>query len=346
MTSTPNDSLNTSDQLMDLSIKNFWVIVHYPYSDPGSEFEILSKKDLVFDSWEVLERGAAVAVRSQYGNAKVQGIVVTVSDDYNGVSTNFSTIVEEYRQEYNAIQRLEKSKKYCEKYGNRSDVRQIIKVADKETQTDSAAETENIEYMALKRQFEELQIKYDGLKETVTEVKSELQGTLSKLNCGENEEKTVSAANKGVLQPTSDNVVLKENTKEMVIIKTLMRVVLNVQIGSGGTKVARHVYNSINWTNHSAATRKLLTALFSRNVLASHSLTGKPSPAFISSNKQTKMRLNPTIISDIIEVITRKCAVSESLVRNAITTKCADENKMYKKRLGKRPENDENSTKK
>ena len=60
--------------------------------------------------------------------------------------------------------------------------------------------------------------------------------------------------------------------------------------------------------------------------------------------------MNPTIISDIIEVITKKCLVSESLVRNAITTKCADENKMYKKRLEKRKDdkaaNDENDAKK
>ena len=77
MTSTPNDSFNTSDHLMDLSVKTFWVIVHYPYSDPECEYEIVSKKDVVFDSWEVLERGAEVTVK--YGNAKVQGNVVAVS---------------------------------------------------------------------------------------------------------------------------------------------------------------------------------------------------------------------------------------------------------------------------
>lgn len=62
---------------MDLSLKNFWVIVHYPCSDPECEYEIVGKKDLVFDSWEVLERGTVVTVK--YGNARVQGIVVTVS---------------------------------------------------------------------------------------------------------------------------------------------------------------------------------------------------------------------------------------------------------------------------
>lgn len=77
MTSKLNISFNTSDQSLDLSTKNFWVIVHYPYSDPDCEYEIVNKNDIAFDSWEVLERGAEVTVK--YGNAKVQGTVVTVS---------------------------------------------------------------------------------------------------------------------------------------------------------------------------------------------------------------------------------------------------------------------------
>ncbi|KAJ3645451.1 hypothetical protein Zmor_023106 [Zophobas morio] len=333
MTSTPNDSFNTSDHLMDLSVKTFWVIVHYPYSDPECEYEIVSKKDVVFDSWEVLERGAEVTVK--YGNAKVQGNVVAVSDDYSGLSANF----DDYVQEYKEI-KFEKSRNsFCEKRGNRNSFRHVIKIADKETQTDEDTETGNIEYEALKRQYEELQNKYNDLKAAVTEVRTELQGTVLKLGVLKSEEKET-FIHKTTLQPVNDNAsgYNKENSKQMV------------QIGSGGTKIPRQVYNSITWTSYSSATRKLLITLFPRSVLATHSLTGKPSPAFISSNKQTKMRLNPTIISDIIEVITKKCLVSESLVRNAITTKCADENKMYKKRLEKRKDdkaaNDENDAKK
>lgn len=51
-----------------------------------------------------------------------------------------------------------------------------------------------------------------------------------------------------------------------------------VIIGSNGTKVHKTVLESIKWTSHSNATRKLLSALFSREMLATHSLTGKPSP--------------------------------------------------------------------
>lgn len=54
-----------------------------------------------------------------------------------------------------------------------------------------------------------------------------------------------------------------------------------VVIGKNGTKVHKTILDSIKWTSHSNATRKLLSALFSREVLATHSLTGKPSPGMI-----------------------------------------------------------------
>lgn len=51
-----------------------------------------------------------------------------------------------------------------------------------------------------------------------------------------------------------------------------------VSIGLNNTKVQRHVLSNINWNSHTAATRRLLRAKFTREVLATHSLTGKPSP--------------------------------------------------------------------
>lgn len=56
----------------------------------------------------------------------------------------------------------------------------------------------------------------------------------------------------------------------------------DIVIGSNGTKVHKSILDSIKWTSHSHATRKLLSALFTREVLATHSLTGKPSPGIIS----------------------------------------------------------------
>lgn len=71
-----NNDLDESGCL-DLSIKQIWLIVHYEHSDPGNEFEIVSDKQLVGDSWETLKRGVPVLIA--YGNAKVQGTVLTLS---------------------------------------------------------------------------------------------------------------------------------------------------------------------------------------------------------------------------------------------------------------------------
>lgn len=51
-----------------------------------------------------------------------------------------------------------------------------------------------------------------------------------------------------------------------------------IVLGSNNTTVPRSVLMSINWNSHTSATRHLLRAKFSREVLATHSLTGKPSP--------------------------------------------------------------------
>jgi hypothetical protein len=109
----------------------------------------------------------------------------------------------------------------------------------------------------------------------------------------------------------------------------------DVAIGSNQTLVPVHILRSIDWKNYKTATRKLLVSLFPRSMLASRSLTGRPSPAFHDRNKPVKEKLDQTIIGDIIQIITRKCGVHESQVRTAITTKCADENKMMRNREGK-----------
>lgn len=106
----------------------------------------------------------------------------------------------------------------------------------------------------------------------------------------------------------------------------------DVLIGSNKTTVAVHILRAIDWKNYRAATRKLLITLFSREMLATRSLTGKPSPAFHDRKKPVKDKLDQNIINDIIQIITKKCGVQENLVRTAITTKCADENKMLRTR--------------
>lgn len=51
-----------------------------------------------------------------------------------------------------------------------------------------------------------------------------------------------------------------------------------VILGTNNTTVPRSALANINWNSHTAATRRLLRAKFSREILATHSLTGKPSP--------------------------------------------------------------------
>ncbi|GBP98028.1 Protein insensitive [Eumeta japonica] len=106
------------------------------------------------------------------------------------------------------------------------------------------------------------------------------------------------------------------------------RLIHVVPIGSGKTLVPKEVYSKINWKSYTMATRKLLMAVFSRRTLATHSLTGKASPAFLS--KPAKLCLDPKKVADIVMTVTANCHVKEGLVRSAITTKCADENKMLK----------------
>uniref|UniRef100_A0A1Q3EVF0 BEN domain-containing protein n=1 Tax=Culex tarsalis TaxID=7177 RepID=A0A1Q3EVF0_CULTA len=109
-------------------------------------------------------------------------------------------------------------------------------------------------------------------------------------------------------------------------------------IGPNNTMVKKQVLRAINWNNYKAATRKLLMTLFTREKLASHTLTGRPSPAFMGDRaKPVKDKLDQTIIADIISIITRSCNVSEPMVRTAITTKCADENKMSRMKVGRTP---------
>ncbi|XP_063702292.1 uncharacterized protein LOC134832246 [Culicoides brevitarsis] len=115
----------------------------------------------------------------------------------------------------------------------------------------------------------------------------------------------------------------------------------NVSIGPNRTKVPSGIYHAIDWGSYKAATRKLLVTLFPREVLATHSLTGRPSPAFHDRNRPAKDRLDQKIITDIVYSVTKHCDVPESLVRTAITTKCADENKMSRQRQQKRKIKDE-----
>ncbi|CAG4956875.1 unnamed protein product [Parnassius apollo] len=106
-----------------------------------------------------------------------------------------------------------------------------------------------------------------------------------------------------------------------------------VPIGDGHAFVPSRLLKNMDWSTHTYATRKLLRAVFPRSVLATHSLTGKPSPAF--PNKPAKKRLDPALVNDIVQTVVDNCCVPESVVRASITTKCADESKIFRSCLRK-----------
>ncbi|CAH0588949.1 unnamed protein product [Chrysodeixis includens] len=103
-----------------------------------------------------------------------------------------------------------------------------------------------------------------------------------------------------------------------------------VPIGSGNVKVPARLLNEIDWNSHTSATRQLLQAVFPRRVLATHSLTGKQSPAFL--NRPPKKILDPKLVEDIVKTVSTRCVVPKNLVRNCITIKCTDEAKLYRNR--------------
>ncbi|XP_047992768.1 uncharacterized protein LOC125231365 [Leguminivora glycinivorella] len=86
-----------------------------------------------------------------------------------------------------------------------------------------------------------------------------------------------------------------------------------VPIGEGYATVPARVLKQIDWRSYTSATRKLLTSVFTRRELATHSLTGKSSPAF--PGKPAKKRLDPELVNDIVQIVVEKSKVNASLVR-------------------------------
>ncbi|XP_054089629.1 uncharacterized protein LOC105212114 isoform X1 [Zeugodacus cucurbitae] len=109
-------------------------------------------------------------------------------------------------------------------------------------------------------------------------------------------------------------------------------------IGPNGTRVPTEKFNAISFTSSSAATRSLLCMLFPEEVLATHTLSGKPSPAFLGNDRvrPQKGQLDPKKVEDIMHCVMSRTSCSDKEVRMTITTKCADSTKKFR-RLGRTP---------
>lgn len=116
-----------------------------------------------------------------------------------------------------------------------------------------------------------------------------------------------------------------------------------VIIGLNGTTISTAEWSQIDWDQTPPAiTRKILMMLFDREYLATHSLTGRPSPAFLELNYPEKKPLNPYIVKDIVDLVTSRTMATPKEVRMAITTKCADESKMRRGREARQIKQNEN----
>ncbi|CAH0548001.1 unnamed protein product [Brassicogethes aeneus] len=347
---------------------NQWMIVYFPGSEPGFEYEVVNQKDVVTDFLETidsLQKGSSVQINCG-GKARVSAIVIAISDDQCYLEANMQKIVDEHskdaikniiglEQKKSKKRKLNRNSSGSTKSETSSDVscasasgkdvndessiilvyedasmvgtevsmstlnrsRTII-LRDQETQTEDRAAEMNRDYLTIKKKYEDMKAEYQKFCNLFREVRTNMNDSLAVFeNFDGNGKKPIKPK---FCPPDENDVVDKENNKKMVTI------------GSNGTKVENKIYEAIKWGNHSAATKTLLKTCFTREVLATHSLTGKPSPAFINSNKKTKKRLNPLIVNDIIECIVKKCNVPEPMVRQAITSKCADENKLLRRR--------------
>ncbi|CAH2089139.1 unnamed protein product [Euphydryas editha] len=110
-----------------------------------------------------------------------------------------------------------------------------------------------------------------------------------------------------------------------------------IPIGSGETLIHKNKYKKVNWKSYSSATRTLLLAVFSRKILATHSLLTDKC-VLTSKNKPPKKCLDPKKVFDIIIEVTEHFEVRENLVRSVIKNKCRTESKMMKMRQKKKKE--------
>lgn len=101
-----------------------------------------------------------------------------------------------------------------------------------------------------------------------------------------------------------------------------------VVLGSGSVSVPVGVLESLAGTSYVTATEKLLEAVFTRDVLATHTLRGIPT----RTGSHVHNQLNPQIIKDVVCTIKDMGAVHEDVVISCILQYCAKQ-KVARRRL-------------
>ncbi|XP_049875772.1 uncharacterized protein LOC126373616 [Pectinophora gossypiella] len=113
-----------------------------------------------------------------------------------------------------------------------------------------------------------------------------------------------------------------------------------VPIGLGTARVSLNYFQSIKWdpASYAIATKKLMSAIFTRETMATHCLPGNET----LPGRGTRKPLDERLVGDIIHTVVQLCKVPVKAVRKVITTMCYDERKVCD--IRKRNKDSETST--
>ncbi|XP_054089268.1 protein insensitive-like [Zeugodacus cucurbitae] len=134
---------------------------------------------------------------------------------------------------------------------------------------------------------------------------------------------------------TEEQESLSQESLQNIVVKEMYEPQI-IQIGPTGTTISVDDFKKVRWTNASIATRTLLEVVFDRQTLATHTLSGKPSPAFLHLGRPVKRQLHPKKVEDIICCVRAVFNCSEKEIRMSITSKCADIAKSAKRMKNRR----------
>ncbi|XP_017770849.1 PREDICTED: protein insensitive-like [Nicrophorus vespilloides] len=119
-----------------------------------------------------------------------------------------------------------------------------------------------------------------------------------------------------------------------------------IRFGPNKTALKAGVLDSLNWSSIDTATRGMLMILFKRETLASHSLSGKMSNAFVNDkliDMKARPQLDPFKIEDMVYLMCKTFDVHKSRVHKVITRKCGTEHHLRKAKMEKLKKNYDSS---
>ncbi|XP_017787174.1 PREDICTED: protein insensitive-like, partial [Nicrophorus vespilloides] len=105
-----------------------------------------------------------------------------------------------------------------------------------------------------------------------------------------------------------------------------------VRFGKYQTSITAEAFETIKWSSYVFATRQLLRIIFTRDMLATHSLTGRRT--FINDKlmKEPRPQLDFRKVEDLISIVSKRCGVKEVFaIRRIIRNKCLVELRQARK---------------